>query len=132
MPLVVIADLIRNLLRYMTTFFLHIIKTRHCVSGCDRVVPSGLCIADMPSVGKDQQPCHANVGLCDGGHLWLRHYFLIKQYPFRRQKVFLPWMAWLVGIKQTDETFGNGGIQMVFYEVLPVFQTFEFHHFFDA
>ncbi len=21
---------------------------------------------------------------------------------------------------------------MVFYEVLPVFQTFEFHHFFDA
>jgi len=23
---------------------------------------------------KAQQPCHASVGLCDGGHLWLRHF----------------------------------------------------------
>ncbi len=53
--------------------------------------------------------------------LKLPDYFLIKRYPFRRQQVFLPWMAWLVGIKQTDETFGNGGIQMVFYEVGSVF-----------
>ena len=74
----------------------------------------GLCLADMPSVGKDQQPCHANAGMCDGGHLWLRHYFLIERKPFRRQQVFLSGMAWLVGIKQMDETFGNGGIQMVF------------------
>ena len=137
MPLVVIADLIRNLLRYMTTFFLHIIKTRHCVSGCDRVVPSGLCLADMPSVCKDQQPCHAILsvhviptlvcgelgiyGQKASRHLWLRHYFLIKHYPFRRQQVFLPWMARRVWIKQTDETFGNGGIQMVFNEVGSVF-----------
>jgi hypothetical protein len=102
----------------------------------------------MPSVGKDQQPCHASLsahviptlacgelgiyGQKASRHLWLRHYFLIKRYPFRRQQVFLSGMSGLVGIKQTDETFGNGGIQMVFYEVLPVFQTFEFHHFFDA
>ena len=32
-------------------------KTRHCISGCGGV----------------KQPCHADVGLCDGGHLWLRH-----------------------------------------------------------
>ena len=32
-------------------------KTRHCISGWGRV----------------KQPCHADVGLCDGGHLWLRH-----------------------------------------------------------
>ena len=23
--------------------------------------------------GTSQQPCHASDGLCDGGHLWLRH-----------------------------------------------------------
>ena len=45
-----------------------------------------------------QQPCHASLDMCESGHLWLRHHFLIKQHPFRRQQVFLPWMAGLVGI----------------------------------
>ena len=36
-------------------------KTRHCISGCGRI----------------KQPCHADAGMCDGGHLWLRHIMVI-------------------------------------------------------
>jgi hypothetical protein len=27
-----------------------------------------------------QQPCHACIGLCDGGHLWLRHLGICPSY----------------------------------------------------
>ena len=28
---------------------------------------------DISILPRHQLPCHADVGLCDGGHLWLRH-----------------------------------------------------------
>ena len=37
-------------------------KTRHCISGC----------------GRAKQPCHADAGLHDGGHLWLRPVIVIR------------------------------------------------------
>ena len=95
-------------------------------------------LSAMSSPRWAQQPCHSSLSahviptLACGGlgiygqkasrHLWLRHYFLVKSKPFRRQKVFLPWMAGFVGIKQTDETFGDGGIEVDIHETLSVFQ----------
>ena len=43
---------------------------------CSHVMPAwawASAAAGICGCGKIQQPCHANAGLCDGGHLWLRH-----------------------------------------------------------
>jgi hypothetical protein len=88
-----------------------------------------------PTRQGEQQPCHANVGACASGHLWLRFVLndsLKECQPLCRQQVFLSGMSGFVGEKKTDEAFRDGRIEMVFQKVLSVFKSFEFHHFLDA
>ena len=69
-------------------------KTRHCISGWGRV----------------KQPCHADEGLCDGGHLWRR--------PSQYENPILWWnrsFLGVLGLTDCQRLRSAGGVM----EVLP-------------